>query len=614
MKKSKLAELPENLICLETKPMKKDFDNIRDFYNQLKSSRAEHESLWEDISNFTSLVVHPSNYNGDRPNVDRQVDEYIDDPTSAISVFQSGDYLNGIVWGVGGEAFELEPSDTVLDNASREELSPWFKWVTKRVLQHLNHPESGLSSALKAYFYDQQAFGTSGIGIFENPDFKRGVAEHALICRGYGVDNIAIDEGKNGLIEYVFVVYRWRTNRIVNEFAVKNGVVDSGLLAKLPQSVRQAYEKNEINTEFQVVHGIYPREDFNPRLKGKRGAKYVGVWFLDSKDNDIFAEEDYRTMPIAVCRQIKVRGEVYGRSAGTILLSSIKTVNYMVGQVMEILEKMNEPGLAIENNALLGDSVLDSSSGSLTVLNSGATSGSKNPIFPLYDVGDPTGIINYLIPYLNSKIATAFKIDLLIDFNNQQQMTAAESTQRYIIRGQALAGTLSQQMTEMVFVVARRAISLLLDMGLLGVDPSNDAAVRAMSEAGRADRIIPQAVMDAIKGGYQWFVVKPNERMRKMLQTEKMESLMQFANGIMMLAQMNPAILGAVDFYKLLSDWAFELGVDVSYLIGAAEFEALQMQQQQMQAQMMLLQQMQVGATAGKDVAQARKLTNESNK
>ena len=103
------------------------------------------------------------------------------------------------------------------------------------------------------------------------------------------------------------------------------------------------------------------------------------------------------------------------------------------------------------------------------------------------------------------------------------------------------------------------------------------------------------------------------ERMRKCA-TEKMESLMQFANGIMMLAQMNPAILVAVDFYKLLSDWAFELGVDVSYLIGAAEFEALQMQQQQMQAQMMQLQQMQVGATAGKDVAQARKLTNESNK
>ena len=466
---------------LETKPMKKDFDNIRDFYNKLKSSRAEHESLWEDISNFTSLVVHPSNYNGDRPNVDRQVDEYIDDPTSAISVFQSGDYLNGIVWGVGGEAFELEPSDTVLDNASREELSPWFKWVTKRVLQHLNHPESGLSSALKAYFYDQQAFGTSGIGIFENPDFKRGVAEHALICRGYGVDNIAIDEGKNGLIEYVFVVYRWRTNRIVNEFAVKNGVVDSGLLAKLPLSVRQAYEKNEINTEFQVVHGIYPREDFNPRLKGKRGAKYVGVWFLDSKDNDIFAEEDYRTMPIAVCRQIKVRGEVYGRSAGTILLSSIKTVNYMVGQVMEILEKMNEPSLAIENNALLGDSVLDSSSGSLTVLNSGATSGSKNPIFPLYDVGDPTGIINYLIPYLNSKIATVFKIDLLIDFNNQQQMTAAESTQRYIIRGQALRNIVPTNDRDGV-CCGSSAISLLLDMGLLGVDPSNDAAVRAMSE------------------------------------------------------------------------------------------------------------------------------------
>ena len=54
-------------------------------------------------------------------------------------------------------------------------------------------------------------------------------------------------------------------------------------------------------------------------------------------------EEDYPTIPIAVARAIKVRGQVWGRSSGTLLISTIKCVNYVVGETVKILEKMEDP-------------------------------------------------------------------------------------------------------------------------------------------------------------------------------------------------------------------------------------------------------------------------------
>lgn len=595
--------------------MDKDVQNIQSLYTQLKTARSKYVPLWQSIAEFTGVPLNVNAFDEQGNSKEAtQLDQYVDDPTSAISVTNAADYMIGIIWGLTGDAFELKPTDDVLQNTTNDqELLDYYKFVTRKVLDELNHPESGMQAALKPYGVDQYAIGTSGIGIFKNPAYIAGKSENCLICRAYGVDNMVIDEGKNGMVEYIFVNYSWGVNRIVNEFCIENGVVSDKLLKKLPSVIQKAYENNNVNEQFRIIHGIYPREDYNPRLKGQKGARYVGVWFMEGdKDNRVFASEDYKTIPIAVCRQIKMRGEVYGRCGGTMLISSIKTINFAIGQVMEILEKMNEPSLLLANNALVGDSVLDSSSGSINIFNESLLGNSKSPISPLYEVGNPQPIIQWLEPYLNSKITSAFKLDMLLDFNSATTMTASESTKRYIIRAQSLAGLLNQQFTELVYNVAKRSTSILQDLGLLGVEPGTAMAKLYLSKK-QNERIIPDAVLQAIKSGKAWFKVIPNQRVRSMMATESIEQMFQFFNSLTLLGQLNPTALMAVDIYGLLKDVANSLNIDPKRIIGEQQYKQLVAAQMQAQQSQLALSGLSTGAAAAKDVAESKKALKDAN-
>lgn len=586
--------------------MKGNFSNLKELRLELQSKKKQNYALWDKISKVVGIQVKPDFdtqlYEGD----DR--DELVDDPTAAISVNQAGDYLQGIVWGTGESAFQLVPSDNALELTDPASLSKYFEWATRRLLNQMNHPDAGLNSAMKPYFYDQVSFGTSGIGVFPNKAFRNGVEDNLFIFRDYGIDNIDIDEGKNGRINIIFVSYRWRINRIVNEFCMTNGVLDTKAFAKLPKRFKQAYNSNSANEEFVIIQAIYPRDDYNPRLKGKKGTRYRGTWYTDEDQGEPFYEEDYKTIPVAVCRAIKLRGSPWGRSSGTLLISTIMSVNYMVGKTIEIMEKMASPALATYNDALFGDKVLDTSADGMVMLNSTMMEGQKNPIFPLYDVGDPSKILQFLIPYLNEKIATAFKIDILLDFSEQSSKTATEMIQRSVIRGKSLSGMLQQQKCEMLEPTITRCAYMGMDNNILGINPRIFAEeAKALARKERSEQIIPDAVLECMETGKPWFKIRFNNELEKLSRTEKLDGLMQMLNVVTAMMAVFPAISAGIKWHSLLMDFKDALNVQGNFLLSPEEFEAAVQQQSQMMAQQMALQAGVTGSQIAKNSAGAEK-------
>lgn len=594
---------------------KKDFKEIVDLSEALKNDRALQLPLWRDISKVVGIQVDPQNsasssrisQNGQR------LDEYVDDPTAAISVNQAGDYLYGIVWGDGNKVFVLEPSEEVLELAGKSELDPYFSWITKRVLKDMNHPNAGLNASLSPFFYDEVAFGTSGVGAFVNEAFKRKVEHNPFFFRHYGVDNMAIDEGKNGLVDTMVLDYRWKVNRIVSTFAMEDGVMDDKKFAQLPKDIQEAFNKKQANSEFNLYHMVMPRYDFDPRLKGKRGTRYVGYWWSECDAKKPFAEEDYETLAIAVARAIKVRGSAWGRASGSMIISTIKATNYMVGKVIEIMEKQASPSLGILNNILFGDSVLDTSSDGLNVLNTAAMEGKGNPIFPLYDVGDPSGIIKFLLPYLNEKISTAFKIDILLDFADQASKTATEMLQRASIRNKSIAGLTKQIKTEAIEPLIHRCVSIEKNLNRIGIDASIFAdEANLIRSLGNEEQIIPEAVAQVMKEGKPWYTIRFNNELEKISRTEQLDALLQMINVITALAAINPAILKAIDWYKLLQDFKTALNIQGDFVLSEDAFKEAVAQEAELQAQAMRLQAAQAGAGAMKDAAGAAKLQKEA--
>lgn len=594
----------------------KEKKNIQELWQALKTNGERYKPVWDDISKYTGISVQPDYmWNNNQSKKSQQLDEFVDDPTSAISVNQAGDYLIGIIWGTGDGVFDMVPSRYVKELVDEADVEGWYKFASEQALYHINHSDAGFHTALRPYAYDQFSFGTSGIGCFPNSDFEERIADNALIFRSYGIDNTRIDEGKSGVADIVGVIYHWKVNRIIGEFASTNGVIDKTKLEKMPQAIKNAYTSGSYNNEFDIVCLIFPRADFDPKLKGKRATRYRGVWFLDqATDNNVFYEEDFAERPVLVARQIKVRGEVYGRSSGTMLISSIRAVNFMVGTVIEILEKMSNPSLGMFNSAIFGDSVLDTSPNGLTIFNNQALpAGAQSPLFPLYDVGNPEGIIKFLIPYLNEKITTAFKVDALLDFNSAKDMTATESLQRYAIRGKSLSGMLQQQKTEMLEPLAKRAISVLLKLGELGVDPITDAMrAKALAERNKSERIIPEEVLEVMRSGRPWYELKWNNELEKLTRTEAVQNLVQILQTIVAIAAVYPDIIEAVNWYKLLKEINDNLDYNNQILMSEKDFKAKIKAIADQRAMAMQIQAGQAGAGMQKDLATANKQNKEA--
>lgn len=576
----------------------KEFKNIKDLYDELKNNRSRYESLWNDICKVVGLTLN-TDY-AKTPHADKFGDdlgEFMDDPTAALCVMQAGDYLDGIMWGTGNDALTLEPSDEIAMQTDPDVLRPYYAWRTNQLLSNMNHNNAGFSAARKPYFYDQSSIGTSGIGVFKNDDFPL-KEENPYVFRNYGVDCMCIDEGKSGRVDVIFVVCQWRVNRIMKEFEVAKD--------RLPKRILEDYAAGRFNEVHTIVQGIYPREDYERGKKGKRGTKYKGVWFLDdSSGDDIFFEEDFRSLPIGVCRAIKVRGEVYGRSSGSLLLGSVQAVQYLFSQCVETVQKMNNPAMGTWNNALFGDSVLDTSAGGLAVFNQGALGNAQQPIFKMYDTGDPTALVNFLIPYLNEKIATGFKVDVLLDFAAEGGRTATEMMQRSVIRGKSIAGICGQQKAEMLDVVVERCIQIEDDNGLAGINPfENQAGAEAATKANRAQIVIPEEVLKAMRLGKRWYKIRYNNELERMSKTQEIERIIQCLNGLSMMASMNPQILEAVDFYTMWKDVNKAIGS--SYFTNEQEFKDKIAEQAQMQRTAMALQAGQAGADIQSKMSKAK--------
>lgn len=595
--------------------MKTDIQNVHELWTTIKTNGDRYKPVWDDISKYVGIGVEPNNIWAHNPaRASQQLDQFIDDPTSAICVNQAGDYLIGIMWGTGDGVVNVKPSRYVLEYASLTEVQDWYSFVSDQLLYHMNHADAGFHTALTPYAYDQFSFGTSGIGCFPNKGFINRIDDNALVFRQYGIDATRIEEGKSGVPEIVGTIYRWGCNRIVAEFASNNGAMDNTMFGKLPQRIQQAYNNMDLNQQFDLVFLVFPRNDFNPQMAGKRGARYRGCWFLQGdSDNQIFYEEDFQERPIAMARQVKLRNEVYGRASGTMLLSSIRSVNYIVGNVIEVLEKMANPALGMFNNALFGDAALDTSAQGLTIFNMALATGQQPPIFPLHDVGDPSGIIKFLIPYLNEKITTAFKVDALLDFNNGSTMSATESLQRYAIRGKSLASMLQRQKVELLEPTAKRALSILHNMGELGIDAKASAAhAAALIKTGKQARVVPDAVSKCIAAGRPWFEFKWNNELEKLTRTQAVQNLVQVLQTITAIAAVYPDIIEAVDWYKLLSEINDNLDYNNQVLLSEKDFKAKIAQIAKQRQTAMAAQSAQAGAAAGVDMANANKTNKEA--
>lgn len=587
---------------------------VVDRYRELKQERSKYISRWRDIQNYVAIANDIDVEFEDKNQPSKQKDIYINSPTAFTSVWQAGDYLAGILW--SKNAFTLEPSDYIKKISQGTDYSEFYKRATEIALGQMNATDAGFASILKSYSYDQFSYGTSGIGTFKSKEFENAQSECCLNFKSYGVHNCCIDEGTNNKIDVVYTVYNWRLNQVIEEFCYTNNEFDEGKFNLLPEEIKKSYEANKWNDKFKLIYGIMPNGHYAMGKRGKIGARYKGYWFLDNTSK-IFKVDYFKKLPIAICRAIKVNNQIYGESSGSLAISSIKMLNHVAGRTIDNIEMQNEPPLGAISGALVAGNVIDRGAGAVNMFNPQATANSQSPIFPIAQAGDISAIVNFMIPELKKDIVNIFKIDQLLDFNNQTQMTATESSYRMSIRGKSINGLLTQEKTECVEPTCHRAISIIEECKLFGeilddLPEETEEEIEYKKRVIQEGNYIPDEIARAMKDGKIWYSLKFNGELEKLCNAEIYEAIGRFLQYLQAVLQLKPTLIEAINDYEFLdllkraSNLVNENLVKSKYAYAEIikKIEEAQAQQAQ-QAQMLQNSQMAKNiASAGKDFAQ----------
>lgn len=583
-------------------------------FKDLKQERTRYMPRWREIRDYVSITNEVNSEFEDTKQPSEQKDIFINDPTAFISVNQAGDYLAGILWNLN--AVTLEPSKYIKDKAQGSDISNFYKKATEVFLEQMNATDAGFHSVLKSYCYEQFSFGTSGIGTFKSKEFENKQSECCLTFKPFGVWNTAIDEGANNKIDVVYTVYHWRLNQIIEEFCYQDGVLNNELVEKLPDEIKEAYNANKFNQKFKLVFGVLPNSSYAMETRGKNGAKYKGYWFIDNSSNKVFKVEYFDKMPISMCRAIRVNNQVYGESAGTLAISSVKMLNHIAGNTVDNIEKTTDAPLGIISGSLVAGNVLNRSANSVTVFNPQTTQGNGQPIFPISQAGDISAVVNFLIPQLQKTIINMFKIDQLLDFNNQTEMTATESSYRMSIRGKAINGLLSQQKTECIEPTCHRAISIIQNCKLFGYTLEEIQEMPEETEEQMAYKqqliatgdYIPEIVLEAMKNNKMWYTLKFNGELEKLCNAEIYESIGRFLQYLSAILNLKPEVAHAINGYEFL-----ELLKSVSNLVNDKliknkyDFENIIKKLEEAQAQQTEIQNLIAQSQMAKNMASAGK-------
>ena len=572
------------VLFLETKNYVMDIKRLKDRYSQLKTEKDRYTSVWEDISLYCDYTTK---LEGEQDNKGQVIDFQAFDSTAIESVSTAAEALLGIMWN-SSINFRLLPTYEINNTTtSPDELKKYYDYATIIANNQIVDNESNFKGILKSVFKDLVAFGTGGIGVFKNKEYALGNTSNFFNFISYGIDNVVIDEGMNEKVTVVYVKYKWRIQKIIDTFCMIDSEFNEEKFNKFPDEYKEAYH-NDKNKEFEIMYCLQPNNNYSRGLKGKKGHKYIGVWFTYTEETEIEIEH-FRNIPIIIARHEKIRTEIYGTSPARKCLSSIRQLNSYKQDSADFVDKSLRPALGIHAGSLGGDGVIDVSAGSITTFDKNESAGS--PIFPLHDMGDPTAMIQFSIPELKDAITKMFKIDVLLDFNSSQEMTATEVRERSSIRSKQLIGLLEQYKNELFLPLIERCVNMLMANKMLGINSETDPEdiTKNISES-ENKKEIPQEILGHLKSGKKWFNIVLNSEISKIEKQEEMNSLNQLLMITGSIAQMYPEILQTVDFYKMLNKINLLLNNDTSIIKSKDDFEKALKQQAQLQQQALISQ------------------------
>lgn len=422
---------------------------LREF-DKAASKRGTWEIQWEEVSRIVLPYYSTSFYSQGNmtPGAKRGYDLF--DATANGALWKFAAASESMLTPANNKWHRVRSVDPNLNKIRNVQL--WFDAVTDALFHFRYSPHSGFQSNQHDGYVSLGAFGTSALFIDEFRDPARPNLK-GLRYRNVHLGELFFAANHQGQIDTVYRRFKMTLRQIIQKWG--EDALPDGLAMKL---------KNDPELEVQVVHAVFPRDDFEPGRLDERGLPYASVYIL-REQRHLLHEGGYRCMPYAVARYLTAPGELYGRGPAMNVLPSIKVLNQEKKTLLKQGQRAVDPVLLAYDDGILSQFNLTPGA-----INFGGVSAEGRPLVQALAAGN-VQIGKELLDDERLTINDAFLVTLFQILVDTPQMTATEVLERAREKGALLSPTMGRFQSESLGPMIEREFDLLMHQGLIPPPP-----------------------------------------------------------------------------------------------------------------------------------------------
>jgi len=396
-------------------------------FDRLKTGRQNWETHWQEVADY--MQPRKADVTRTRSKGDKRTELIFDSsPIQAVELLAAS--LHGMLTNPSTPWFSLRYKDEGLD--SDDEAKLWLEGVTDTMYTAFNR--SNFQQEIFELYHDLITFGTAAMFIEEDQnDLLKFSTRH--------INEIYITENDKGRIDTVYRKFKITLRAAAQQFG-----------NNLSEEARNKVEKDPFD-EIDILHAVYPRQDFNPNKKDKQNMEFESV-YVEYKNGNELSVGGFVEFPFVVPRYLKASHEIYGRSPAMTALPDVKMLNEMSKTTIKAAQKQVDPPLLVPDDGFLLP--VRTVPGGLNFYRSGT----RDRIEPLnIGANNPLGL--NMEEQRRTAIRNVFYVDQLL-LQQGPQMTATEVIQRNEEKMRLLGPVLGRLQSELLKPMIDRCFAILL--------------------------------------------------------------------------------------------------------------------------------------------------------
>ena len=396
-------------------------------FDRLKTGRQNWETHWQEVADY--MQPRKADVTKTRSRGDKRTELIFDSsPIQAVELLAAS--LHGMLTNPSTPWFSLRYKDQGLD--ADDEAKLWLEGVTETMYTAFNR--SNFQQEIFELYHDLITFGTAAMFIEEDQsDLLKFSTRH--------INEIYVTENDKGRIDTVYRKFKITLRAAAQQFG-----------QGLSEEAKRRVDKDPFD-EIDILHAVYPRQDFNPTKKDKQNMEFESV-YVEYKNGNELSVGGFVEFPFVVPRYLKASHEIYGRSPAMTALPDVKMLNEMSKTTIKAAQKQVDPPLLVPDDGFLLP--VRTVPGGLNFYRSGT----RDRIEPLnIGANNPLGL--NMEEQRRNAIREVFYVNQLM-LQQGPQMTATEVIQRNEEKMRLLGPVLGRLQSELLKPMIDRCFAILL--------------------------------------------------------------------------------------------------------------------------------------------------------